>query len=143
MVMTSAPAALADPLLAGVGVAASAVTGCSRGRARSAPSAPAGFCAGGIANCAEAFGSASPLQLAKMEEFYVGARLSTNSVHSVFPLDNVTWRREGATSCRGPFAGLQYFPQALDASLASRAPFDLLCLLFNQRGFLLESNGCL
>ena len=90
MVMISAPAALADPLLAGVGVAASAVTGCSRGRARPAPSAPAGFCAGGIANCAEAFGSASPLQLAKMEEFYVGARLSTNSVHSVFPLDNVT-----------------------------------------------------
>ena len=81
--MNSAPAALADPLLAGVGVAASAVTGCSRGRARSAPSAPAGFCAGGIANCAEAFGSASPLQLAKMEEFYVGARLSTNSVHSL------------------------------------------------------------
>ena len=27
--------------------------------------------------------SASPLQLAKMEEFYVGARLSTNSVHSL------------------------------------------------------------
>ena len=105
MVMTSAPAALADPLLAGVGVAASAVTGCSRGRARSAPSAPAGFCAGGIASCAEAFGSASPLQLAKMEEFYVGARLSTNSVHSVFPLDNVTWRRGDATSCRGPSAG--------------------------------------
>ena len=141
--MNSAPSAPADSLLTGVGVTAAAVTGCSRGRARAAPSAPVGFCAGGIANCAEAFGSASPLQLAKMEEFYVGARLSTNSVHSVFPLDNVTWRREDATSCRGPFAGLQYFPQALDALLASRAPFDLLCLLFNQRGFLLESNGCL
>ena len=81
---------------------------------------------GGIANCAEAFGSASPLQLAKMEEFYVGARLSTNSVHSVFPLDNVTWRREGATSCRGPFAGLQYFPQALDA----RSHRELLLISF-------------
>ena len=104
--MNSAPSAPADSLLTGVGVTAAAVTGCSRGRARAAPSAPVGFCAGGIANCSEAFGSASPLQLAKMEEFYVGARLSTNSVHSVFPLDNVTWRREDATSCRGPFAGL-------------------------------------
>ena len=88
--MNSAPSAPADSLLTGVGVAAAAVTGCSRVRALSASSAPVGFCAGGIANCAEAFGSASPLQLAKMEEFYVGARLSTNSVHSVFPLDNVT-----------------------------------------------------
>ena len=61
--MNSAPSAPADSLLTGVGVAASAVTGCSRERARSAPSAPVGFCAGGIANCAEAFGSASPLQL--------------------------------------------------------------------------------
>ena len=81
--MNSAPSAPADSLLTGVGVAASAATGCSRGRARAAPSAPVGFCAGGIANCAEAFGSASPLQLARMEEFYVGARLSTNSVHSL------------------------------------------------------------
>ena len=124
--MNSAPSAPADSLLTGVGVAASAATGFSRGRARAAPSAPVGFCAGGIANCAEAFGSASPLQLAKMEEFYVGARLSTNSVHSVFPLDNVTWRREGATSCRGPFAGLQYFPQALDA----RSHRELLLISF-------------
>ena len=48
------------------------------------------LCGGHDALCAKAFGSASPLQLAKMEEFYVWARLSTNSVHSVFPLDNVT-----------------------------------------------------
>ena len=80
--MNSAPAALADPLLAGVGAAASAATGWSRERARSAPSAPAGFWAEGIALRAKAFGSASPLQLAKVEVFYVGARCLTKSVHS-------------------------------------------------------------
>ena len=63
-------------------LAASAATGWSRERARSAPSAPAGFCAEGIALHAKAFGSASPLQLAKVEVFYVGARCLTKSVHS-------------------------------------------------------------
>ena len=36
-------------------MATAVVTGCSRVRALSASSAPVGFCAGGIANCAEAF----------------------------------------------------------------------------------------
>ena len=40
------------------------------------------FCAEGIALRAKAFGSASPLQLAKVEVFYVGARCLTKSVHS-------------------------------------------------------------
>ena len=35
-----------------------------------------------IALRAKAFGSASPLQLAKVEVFYVGARCLTKSVHS-------------------------------------------------------------
>ena len=120
--MNSAPSAPADSLLTGVGVTAAAVTGCSRGRARAAPSAPVGFCAGGIANCAEAFGSASPLQLARMEEFYVGARLSTNSVHSLLQLRRPNWRGETSTSCREPFRCVCTSPHALDASLASRAP---------------------
>ena len=42
--------------------------------------APAGFCAEGIAHCAKAFGSASPLQLAKVEEFYVVARLARHGI---------------------------------------------------------------
>ena len=120
--MNSAPSAPADSLLTGVGVTAAAVTGCSRVRALSASSAPVGFCAGGIANCAEAFGSASPLQLARMEEFYVWGRLSTNSVHSLLQLRRPNWRGGTSTSCREPFRCVCTSPHALDASLASRAP---------------------
>ena len=46
------------------------------------PRAPVAFWAEGIALRAKAFGSASPLQLAKVEVFYVGARCLTKSVHS-------------------------------------------------------------
>ena len=128
MVMISAPAALADPLLAGVGVAASAVTGCSRGRARSAPSAPAGFCAGGIANCAEAFGSASPLQLAKIEEFYVGALLILFILYLNYagPTDEAKTRQvAGRPSARLYFpAFLRLLWPSLLALLCTREAFE-------------------
>ena len=49
------------------------------------------LCGGHDALCAKAFGSASPLQLAKMEEFYVGALASI--VLSVYvPLDALSVR---------------------------------------------------
>ena len=78
----STPSASADPLLAGVGTAASAVVGCSRERARAASSALADIAAGSRCYPRDVFAAARPLLLARKEERCVGARSRSTSVHS-------------------------------------------------------------
>ena len=64
----STPSASADPLLAGVGTAASAVVGCSRERARAASSALADIVARSLCYPRDVFAAARPLLLARKEE---------------------------------------------------------------------------